>query len=414
MKRWGYIRAKPSEYLIHVRNGRVRTQTSGQGASCFKWPSDAVAIVPTSLQRLEFVADQVTLEKVGIEVTGLAVYRIADPLLAYRVLNFSYPERAQAKLEETLTGMFVGATRRLVANLTIEACLQKRKNALAVELLHEIAPVVGGRGHPEDVATEGWGVVLDTIEIQEVRILSSSVFEALQAPYRAEIEQRAADARLKAEMELATRRQESEREVAEARIRAQAIVEEKASVARRQNEERAAAEEILSLERAQTLRLAEHQAELERGRQGIAREQEAAEQRAALEIRRSALRAEEAEAKLRSAAVEAEQAAREAERDRLAAELRLAVRRLEVEAERLSAEAEASAALRMAEVERIRAEANQGTILAQRLPDLAGAIGNKIGEVRIHQYGGGESNPFAMLTESVQAVVDLVGRRGPG
>ena len=42
--------------------------------------------------------------------------------------------------------MFVGATRRLVANLRVDDCLQKRKSALAEELLREISPVVGGEG----------------------------------------------------------------------------------------------------------------------------------------------------------------------------------------------------------------------------------------------------------------------------
>src|SRR5689334_4460533 len=47
MKKWGLITARPSEFLIHMRRGRVR-EVSGQGASCFKFPGDAVAIVPTS------------------------------------------------------------------------------------------------------------------------------------------------------------------------------------------------------------------------------------------------------------------------------------------------------------------------------------------------------------------------------
>jgi hypothetical protein len=46
-KRWGLVTAKPSEYLVHCRRGRI-LRTSGQGASCFKWPWDSVAIVPTS------------------------------------------------------------------------------------------------------------------------------------------------------------------------------------------------------------------------------------------------------------------------------------------------------------------------------------------------------------------------------
>src|SRR5262249_4676712 len=64
-KRWGVVTAKPSEFLVHVRRGRVLERTSGQGASCFKWPWDATAIIPTSLQRLMFRADQVTIEKIG-------------------------------------------------------------------------------------------------------------------------------------------------------------------------------------------------------------------------------------------------------------------------------------------------------------------------------------------------------------
>ena len=149
-KTWGYVSAKPSEYLVHMRNGRVLTGSSGQGATCFKWRRDSVAIIPTSLQRLNFVADQVTVEKVGISIGGLAVFRIADPILAFRVLNFSYPERAQEKLRETLSDMLTGATRRLVANLTVDECLQKRKHALADELLQEVAPVVGGTGRLND------------------------------------------------------------------------------------------------------------------------------------------------------------------------------------------------------------------------------------------------------------------------
>ena len=97
MKKWGLITARPSEFLIHMRRGSVR-EISGQGASCFKFPGDAVAIVPTSVQRLQFTADQVTSEKVGVQVTGLAVYRIVDPLVAFRMLNFSFPERASEKL----------------------------------------------------------------------------------------------------------------------------------------------------------------------------------------------------------------------------------------------------------------------------------------------------------------------------
>src|SRR5436190_23355997 len=69
-KRWGFVTAKPSEFLVHCRRGRV-LESSGQGATCFKWPWDSVAVVPTSFQKVAFVADQITIERVGVGSSGL-------------------------------------------------------------------------------------------------------------------------------------------------------------------------------------------------------------------------------------------------------------------------------------------------------------------------------------------------------
>jgi regulator of protease activity HflC (stomatin/prohibitin superfamily) len=177
LPRWGRVSARPHEFLIVVRDGRVRK--SGQGLSVFKWPSDSVALVSTSIRKLSFKADQVTVEKAGVEVTGLAVYRVADPLLAYRMLDGD--PRA---LDDILRDMFIGATRRIVASLGLDECITHRKTRVAAALMSEIAPVLAGAGRVDDSTDAGWGVVLDTIEIQDVRVLSSEVFARLQAPYR--------------------------------------------------------------------------------------------------------------------------------------------------------------------------------------------------------------------------------------
>src|SRR5262245_52875042 len=218
LKRWGFIGAKPSEYLVCTRRGRIDPRRSGQGVRIFKWPWESVAIVPTTLQRIEFTADQITRERVGVEVSGIAVYRIAEPELAFRVLNFTYGEAASEKLSATLREMFVGAARRLIANLALDECLQRRKETIAGFLMEEIAPVVGGEGSPEDTTMRGWGVVIDTIEIQQVRIQSGAVFAHLQAPYRAEIAARAELAELERARAVAERRAETERKSEEAQL----------------------------------------------------------------------------------------------------------------------------------------------------------------------------------------------------
>ena len=48
------------------------------------------AIIPTTINRLQFTADQVTLEKVGVQVTGLAVYRIVEPEITFHGLRHTY------------------------------------------------------------------------------------------------------------------------------------------------------------------------------------------------------------------------------------------------------------------------------------------------------------------------------------
>ncbi len=213
LKSWGFVGAKPSEYLVCTRRGALDRARSGQGRRIFKWPWDSVAIVPTTLQRIEFTADQITREHVGVAVTGIAVYRIVSPLLAARVLNFNYVEAASEKLGATLREMFVGAARRLVANLSLDDCLTRRKEAIAGYLMAEIAPVVGGEGAADDTANRGWGVVIDTIEIQQVRVQSEHVFADLQAPFRAAIAGRAELAELDRKRAVAERRAVTDREI---------------------------------------------------------------------------------------------------------------------------------------------------------------------------------------------------------
>lgn len=213
--KWGRVTAQPNEFLIQMRNGKV--VHAGQGATCFKWPSDSVTLVPTSLAKLSFAADQVTLEKVGVEVKGLAVYRIAEPMIAYRMIDLD-----RTALTDVLREMFVGATRRIVAGLSLDECITHRKDRVASELMKEIAPILSGEGAPSDTNAAGWGVVLDTIEIQDVRVLSQEVFARLQAPFREKLaleallaetrvaEQRARVEAEKQEADLARQRRKAE------------------------------------------------------------------------------------------------------------------------------------------------------------------------------------------------------------
>ncbi|HZF52398.1 MAG TPA: SPFH domain-containing protein [Polyangiaceae bacterium] len=453
LKKWGRISARPSEFLIHMRRGKLMP-TSGQGASCFKFPGDSVSVVPTTVQKLQFSADQVTIEKVGVEVTGLAVYRIAEPLIAFRMLNFSYPERAQEKLEELLVEMFVGAVRRLVANLSVEECLTRRKEGLAEELIREIVPVVSGHGRVDDQTDKGWGIIIDTIEIQDVQVLSEAVFRNMQARYRQEQERQAREAslnteravkqgeaeaaraieltKLAADYEIKTRRQEtseqarlseiaSEARVTDAKVSGDVTAREKQIQANRHVE---LAKLAAELELKQRRLAAEEQAKLDQiAAEARFREVELAHARqiaalhAQAEIER-VHREAEAEtarhaAKLQAAAHEVEifqQQAAIAQMRRALAEAELGIAEIEVQKARLAQELELTKTRALREVENsISPEVIQLTV-AQQLPQLAAAFQQNMGEVHITAVDG--ANPFGYIASAVEGVLGLARSAG--
>lgn len=454
-KSWGWITAKPSEYLIHVRRGKILRRSSGQGAACLKLPWDSVAVIPTTIARLQFKADQITREKVGVEVTGLAVFRVVEPELTYKMLNFSFSERASEKLEAILREMFMGSARRLVANMSVEEVLTRRKEGLAAELMHEIAPIVSGQGAHGDRTDRGWGVVIDTIEIQDVRILSETVFTNMQALFRNELSLRAREAELAAAKAIAEQETSHRREIEEARITAEAAMREQKAIA----ESRAAEIELTEAMKREKMRAAAERAKIEEkeaidraatlAAARLAAERREAEQAAALAtVERARLVSLKEEEKARDAKLAAlareqaeidgarEVAERQATLDQRVQEARLALQAAELEAkltrELAELDAEASVKTRRSELLRVEGAARVEVAAAQRaventiteealrrdlvvrtLPAIAGSFAQNFGEMKFVNLGGGEGNdPVAFVAKAFAQVLEVAKSAG--
>lgn len=368
---WGLVHASPHERLLLIRDGRV--VKNQQGGSCFRWPGDTVACVDMSVKRLQFTADQITRERVGVSVTGLAVFRVVQPLLAYKMLNLEQHDGYQQILRE----MFVGATRRLVANLTLDECLTRRKDALAVELMAEVAPVVQGEGKEGDDAHRGWGIALDTIEIQDVRVLSSEVFERLQAPFREALALGALAAKADVEREEARLSAERAQARESARRELMALEEERLRAER----ERRRVEQV-------------HQAELARQ-----------EEEARLRMLEAAL-----EAKIRRLEKQAEVRRALAEQD---AQSGARVAEQEAAAERLRGEARAEAIRREREAAAtVTPERLQELLLTETLPRMAEAWRGSVQSAVL--IGGDDSAVIARGVAQVAATLQAFGVRLPG
>jgi hypothetical protein len=264
----------------------------------------------------------------------------------------------------------------------VEQCLTRRKEAIAAELAREIEPVVGGAGRVEDTTDQGWGLVIDTIEIQDVRILSEKVFGDLQAPYRAQLELQARQAEVQRDEQLHLRQVAAARDGLEADLE----LERRRSDADEQSK-------LGAIAAAQRVR----QAELESQQQIAELARCEAEQRAEMERLT-------AEARHRL--------------QRAAAENAGEVRRLELEAERLAGELRLTLAERQQAIDNQIPEARvQHDFVRHALPAIAEALGSAIGPVQLTQISGGErswgfvADLVAQLLAVGQAA-GLSGKRG--
>jgi len=421
--RWGRVSAKPSEFLVKLRRGKVVRH--GSGLSVFLWPGDTYTIIPTSIQRASFVADQITAEKVGVAVSGIAVYRVADPLLAFRMLDFSADGSGTEVLATTLREMFIGAARRLVAGMTVEDCLTRRKESIAYELSREIQPVVSGSGCPDDSTDRGWGVVIDTIEIQDVRILSEAVFRNLQAPFRAELalaarqsevqrtrevhleEVEAQHAMLQADKELARRRAEAEEQSRLASLASTDRIQLAEIEGKNQTGEAQLQADLAERERVHKLADAEHTAQTHRTEQRANLERQQAQQAAELAGQRAEAEADLARQQLLS----------KAELERTETESRLGLEQLETEAtlqlsrsrmeiDQLRGELETLLKRQSREVENLFSEDRiRYELVAHTLPAIAQAFVDSTGEVNVTQIATtNDGNGSSYLAETLAQI----------
>ncbi len=209
MKRIGYIIASPAEFALHRRFGKTRR--AGRGLGFFKLPLiDRYYLIPATAQSVSFAADQITAENQGVEVAGFAVWKVGDPEKASASFDFTDPAAALALIGGNLKNVVESAIRHQAANMTMNDVLRKR-GTIILRLKEELAYIA-----------EQWGLIIETVEIRNVRVLSAQLFTQMQARFRdatrlesemsgLETERQLAGLRLAQREELAVREREFQR-----------------------------------------------------------------------------------------------------------------------------------------------------------------------------------------------------------
>ena len=159
------VTAKPNEWVVILNDGEQ--VKAGIGLSCFRSPWDSVAIFPSKLVKVEVKTQQVTQEMQGVEVTSMIEWTVDrnEPLKAFKNLDLASGGFSVAN--ETLSAMTSAIVRNKVANSTIDHIIKNRQE-IREGVLKEMTDVVSG-----------WGVHIATVEVTDVKILSSGLFKDL-------------------------------------------------------------------------------------------------------------------------------------------------------------------------------------------------------------------------------------------
>ncbi len=162
--------ALPNEYLVELGRKRVKPALGGRRFRLFR----KFLRVPAYVQTLYFHTDNANLHYQGIGIEGYASWRIdpANPEVALAAMDFFDEDDPMARTNDELRTICVEAVRHVVANMTIEDALRK-KDEIGDNLMGQLKEV-----------EKKWGIVFDHVGIEQVRVMSKTIFENLQADFR--------------------------------------------------------------------------------------------------------------------------------------------------------------------------------------------------------------------------------------
>ncbi len=181
-----YKKFRTNEFVIHMRNGKVKT--AGLGGKLFKLPLiDDVVVIPTTTQQTSLEAKQnlVSRELQDISLEAYLYWRVAKPDVAYTAV--SWEPRAGNYVEHVLRNATEAIIRTTCANMELETIIRERM---------DIIKAIADRLH--DLVID-WGMVIESIEIKEVHILDENLKRNMEQLKKSQTEQMARIAKAKAE-----------------------------------------------------------------------------------------------------------------------------------------------------------------------------------------------------------------------
>lgn len=213
-----YIKATPTQYILHFRGGKLKRAGAGLAFFYFK-PSSSIVVVPIGSADVPFIFNEISADFQAITVQGQLTYRVKDAERVAALLNYSvdsqpekYVSEDPQKMPQRLINLLQVLVRTEVQKLPLRDAIHSM-DAVATEVMSKL-------GNAAEL--EALGVEVLALAIQAIRPVPE-MSRALEAEAREELLRRADQA-------IYDRRNsavEQERKIKENELNTEIAVEEK-------------------------------------------------------------------------------------------------------------------------------------------------------------------------------------------
>jgi SPFH domain / Band 7 family len=214
-----FMKASPTTYVLHFRNGRIRRE--GAGLSFYYWgPTSTLVAVPLASADAPFAFQEATADFQAVAIQGQVTYRVADPRRLAEALDMSvWPDgRYRTDDYQKLPERLVHATQTLMRAETQQLSLREALTSSAALSERVLARLRTAE------AVVSMGVDVLGLSILAIRPTPESA-KALEAEAR-EALQRRSDEAIYARRNAAV---EQERRIKESELRTEIALEEQRS-----------------------------------------------------------------------------------------------------------------------------------------------------------------------------------------
>ena len=173
-----YYKFKTNEYVIHLRNGKIKS--AGLGGKIIKLPLiDDIIVIPTTTRKTLLNASEKVLsrEYQDLRVVAILYWKVSNPTVAYNAVVWD--PKSPDYIERVLSTASEAIIRTTAASLEIEKIIRDRADIIKMvtDQLYNL--------------TKDWGIVIESLEIIEVEVLDQTLKKNMEAVKKVAEEQKA-------------------------------------------------------------------------------------------------------------------------------------------------------------------------------------------------------------------------------